>query len=56
METNKIAVEGIINNTLQCRENLYGSEFPIHALPEKLREIVHATYERLNYPPGWKKR
>jgi hypothetical protein len=53
MEENKITTEGIINDALQCREKLYGSEFPIHALPKQLREIIHLTSERLNYPPDY---
>lgn len=53
MDENKITAEGIIDDALQCRERLYGSEFPIYALPKQLREIIHATSERLNYPPDY---
>lgn len=50
MEANKITPDGIISDALQCRDKLYGSEFPVHILPAQLREIVYATSERLNYP------
>ena len=53
MDENTITAEGIINDALQCKDKLFGSEFPVHVLPAQLREIVHGTNERLNYPPDY---
>ncbi|HZL09716.1 MAG TPA: DUF3987 domain-containing protein [Prolixibacteraceae bacterium] len=52
MDTN-ITAKGIISEALNYTDQSIGAEFPVHVFPEKVREIISATGECLNFPTDY---
>lgn len=50
MIENKITAEGIIQEALEYKDKLSGSDFPTSIFPEKIREIIRTTNKCLNFP------
>ena len=50
MEENAITAEGIIQEARNYKDSLSPSSFPLEIFPQKIKEIIRATNECLNFP------